>query len=126
MSRKLIQQVKRLFTRTSLWVISLLLVCTANAATAADAIFHQAIVLQWTGQQPVPLTETQEQAGPNNDLHYGERKAVAHRKVKVSLPWQFQVVPATPLSTFPPRDSLPDGASTRPAYYRFLFRYKPF
>lgn len=125
MSINLVQHARRVITRTSIWALSLLLVFTANAATAADAIFHQAIVLH-LGQQPAPLTESQAQAGPNNDLHHGERKTITHQHIKARLPWHVQRIQATPLNTSPPTDSHRSGNTTRPAYYRFLFRYKPF
>lgn len=126
MSVNLIQHARRVVTRSSIWALSLLMVFTANAATAADAIFHQAIVLKWTGQQPAPLTENQQQAGPNNDLHYGERKTITHKDIKAHLPWRYERIPATQVDMSPPIDSHRSGNTIRPAYYQFLFRYKPF
>lgn len=128
MSRKPFQIGKHLLTRTSIWVLSLLLVFSANAATAADAIFHQAIALQWAGQHPAPLAEGQEQAGPNNDLHHGERKALAHKNISARTPLPLQAVTPPAAATVDRHwdNHQPGGALTRPAYYRFLFRYKPF
>lgn len=116
---------KQLILRTSLWVLSALLMLSASSASAADSLLQQAILVHWAGQQPAPA-EAQETAGANNELHHAERKAPRIRVVNRYSPFVPKTtytieVPASPhVGTHGP------GALMRPAYYRFLFRYKPF
>lgn len=126
MRASVISRANQLILRTSLWVLSALIMLSASSASAADASLQQAILVHWAGHPPAPLTETQEQAGPNNELHHAERKASRMQVVNHRSPFVPNSIGAIQATTSPHVGTHGPGALTRPAYYRFLFRYKPF
>ncbi|MDF2192367.1 hypothetical protein [Paraflavitalea sp. CAU 1676] len=117
---------KQLILRTSLWVLSALLMLSASSASAADSLFQQAILVHWAGHQPATPAEAQESAGANNELHHAERKAPRIRVVNRYSPFVPKTTYTIEALASPHVGTHGPGALMRPAYYRFLFRYKPF
>lgn len=126
MNAAVISRAKQWILRTSLWVLSTLIMLSASSASAADSSLQQAILVHWAGHPPAPSADTQEQAGPNNELHHSERKATRILVVNHRSPFVPNTIGALQATTSPHVGTHGPGALTRPAYYQFLFRYKPF